>query len=1215
MKITQLWGKNLNSLKGEFNINFDELSQTGIFAITGHTGAGKTTILDAICVALYGKTPRLKEGIEISELMTQHTTDCYAKVEFQLKNKKYQSEWSLKRSRGKVDGKIQPPTMKLFDVSENRIIEERKQEAAKKIVNITGLEYGSFTKSILLAQGDFAAFLKADKNIRAELLEKMTGTEIYRLISEKVYQRAKKEEQNLSNLEIAKQSIKTLSEEEFVEIQNKKQTIQNDLQTINETLKQIESNKQWLQSVEKLEQTIIVNEDEINRIFGEIKKNEELFIKLKKAEISTPMKGEFESILNERKSLNRLKNEISNLHILIAELTKKDDNTSILKEDAEKKHKEFIRYKEHKESLIVDAEKKDTQIIEKQKVLSENTKSLKKLKIDLSAIVAQVKALSMEKTSIKEEIKKCIEYKEKNSIDENLIVDLPLISERLKELSKKYSDKNTKLNEINLIEKNIKNFENVLDAESKNLEQINKTLEIKYREKNNEDIKLKKLLSDKTIQEWEDNVSLCFQKKNNIEKAMELVIGIKKSIKKIETNEKDYKTTLSQLEEKKKQDNELSCRMKEEEEILNQLEEKRTLELLASKYKEDRNILREGSPCPLCGAISHPWAEKIIENLTDSQKALSTQKKKLDNLKKQLDSINKNIVELTSSENHLKTLLYEEKNNLLNVKTKLDEVLKQAVLTSDDENIIKQDYDKNNIELEGSQKIISDIKSVKNLIEALNTDISKIEKKKNELNLSIQDTRSKKENFSANLEKVKKEYELFILEAEHLEKNIYEQVSKYGEIFQKNQISLNLEKNLKKRKTEFENTANRLKTLDIKLTPIIQKLSGNKGNLKSSARAKAKIIKDLKESKFELEALKNERFVILGDENTVKLKNDLKSKQAELDLNIGKLLEESVKIKLDLNSNKQVLSQKQNDYKSIEENENNASRNFLEKLLKLGFKDETDFLNSFLSDEEMERIKKIEEDLKKRKSETETRLNDAKESLKEKMISPQTAEKLSDVLKQEKELKGKADEGNREIGAINETINNQIKLQSEIKSIESNILLQKKEFDKWRKLRDMIGSADGKKFRLFAQSLTFDYLIAISNDHMKKLSDRYFLRRKDGDNLDIEIIDIYQAEAARHVNTLSGGETFLVSLALALGLSGIVSNDARIDSFFLDEGFGSLDNETLETVLSALDSLNSTGKTIGIISHLDVLKERIPCQIEVKKMAGGMSNVIIRHSP
>jgi len=156
----------------------------------------------------------------------------------------------------------------------------------------------------------------------------------------------------------------------------------------------------------------------------------------------------------------------------------------------------------------------------------------------------------------------------------------------------------------------------------------------------------------------------------------------------------------------------------------------------------------------------------------------------------------------------------------------------------------------------------------------------------------------------------------------------------------------------------------------------------------------------------------------------------------------------------------------------------------------------------------------------------------------------------------------------------------------------------------WGYLNSLIGSSTGDRFRKFAQGLTLDNLVWLANQQLNRLHGRYLLQRKVSDALELEVVDTWQADAVRDTRTLSGGESFLVSLALALALSDLVSHKTRIDSLFLDEGFGTLDSETLDTALDALDALNATGKTIGVISHVEAMKERIPVQIKVKKING-----------
>ena len=156
----------------------------------------------------------------------------------------------------------------------------------------------------------------------------------------------------------------------------------------------------------------------------------------------------------------------------------------------------------------------------------------------------------------------------------------------------------------------------------------------------------------------------------------------------------------------------------------------------------------------------------------------------------------------------------------------------------------------------------------------------------------------------------------------------------------------------------------------------------------------------------------------------------------------------------------------------------------------------------------------------------------------------------------------------------------------------------------------MIGSADGKKYRNFAQGLTFEMMIGHANRQLQKMTDRYLLVRDDTQPLELNVVDSYQAGEIRSTKNLSGGESFIVSLSLALGLSHMASKNVRVDSLFLDEGFVTLDEEALDTALETLAGLQQDGKLIAVISHVPALKERISTEIQVVSQAGGKSVIL-----
>ena len=188
---------------------------------------------------------------------------------------------------------------------------------------------------------------------------------------------------------------------------------------------------------------------------------------------------------------------------------------------------------------------------------------------------------------------------------------------------------------------------------------------------------------------------------------------------------------------------------------------------------------------------------------------------------------------------------------------------------------------------------------------------------------------------------------------------------------------------------------------------------------------------------------------------------------------------------------------------------------------------------------------------------------------------------------------------------IDQDDKNQLKLASKAETLEK----LEAEVKKWSLLNKMIGDANGHKFSNFAQGITLQNLLAYANKRLQKLSDRYLLIKPE-DEGSLKVLDQYQGNSERSVTTLSGGETFLLSLALALGLSDMASKNVSLDSLFIDEGFGTLDQETLDIAMNTLERLQSESqKTVGVISHVEALKERITVQVRLQKDALGYSKI------
>ena len=234
MKIISLRFENINSLKGHWYINFEQspFDDNALFAITGPTGAGKTTLLDAICLALYHKTPRLSVSESENQLMTRHTSHCLAEVEFSVKGQGYRAFWSQRRAKNQTEGKLQPVKAELAQL-DGTIIADKISQVRQKIEQITGLDFGRFTKSMMLTQGQFAAFLNATTNERAGLLEELTGTDIYSQVSQQVFDQHKASADNLKRLKEKSDDIELLSDQLKTEYLSEQEKLKQQEQELN----------------------------------------------------------------------------------------------------------------------------------------------------------------------------------------------------------------------------------------------------------------------------------------------------------------------------------------------------------------------------------------------------------------------------------------------------------------------------------------------------------------------------------------------------------------------------------------------------------------------------------------------------------------------------------------------------------------------------------------------------------------------------------------------------------------------------------------------------------------------------------------------------------------------------------------------------------------------------------------------------------------------
>lgn len=361
----------------------------------------------------------------------------------------------------------------------------------------------------------------------------------------------------------------------------------------------------------------------------------------------------------------------------------------------------------------------------------------------------------------------------------------------------------------------------------------------------------------------------------------------------------------------------------------------------------------------------------------------------------------------------------------------------------------------------------------------------------------------------------------------------------------------------------------------------------------------------LEASRAAIEKRKTDRTTLFGDRDP-----DAVEQEAQTALDAAR--KETDAAKNQLNERKQALSLARQNFQSLEkriqetqQQLDEAEPSFAAAMAAAGFESEAAWLSSRLEDAEQSKLEARAAELKHR----HTRLA-ALEAEKSRQLQAERAQKHAETSPEEYEaLVDSCNEHLQRIGTFKSRIEQNRQAAELHRNKLGELEKQQIECNRWNLLHDLIGSADGKKFRNFAQGLTFELMVSHANQQLSKMSDRYLLVRDKRQPLDLNVIDNYQAGEERPVKNLSGGESFIVSLSLALGLSRMASKTIRVDSLFLDEGFGTLDEDALETALEALAELKQDGKLIGVISHVGALKERIGTQINVETTSGGRSRL------
>ncbi len=1080
MKILHIRFRNLNSLTGEWALDFTHPAYAGdgLFAITGPTGAGKTTLLDALCLALYGQTPRLgKISKGGNEIMSRRTGDCFAEVTFETPAGRFRCTWSQHRARKKPEGELQHPKHEIVNADTGAVLEAKIRDVADRIEAATGMNFDRFTRSMLLAQGNFAAFLKAEPDERAPILEQITGTEIYSDISIRVHERQRAERAKLDQLRAETSGVTVLDAEQEQSLRQSLEEAKQQEVARNTKTRETAQALTWLDTLDTLRKEL-ASLDEAALI----------------------LRQERDAFQPDREKLLRAHQAASldGLYAtLVATRRQQDDDTIALKAATE---------------ALPAREAAVTQHAEAHRRAEQNLLKVKDEANAVTPVWLKVRALDQQRTTLE----KAVADGEAACRAEN--GEIAKAHKQRTEARTRHTEAAKALDDVNAFLTDNARDEWLVGGLAGVEEQVGTLLARQGEIRRNEEARKRALGHLK-------------QAEQALTEARAQTARHRQAVEAAAHQRQQAQEALARL-----LDGRLLRELRTQHE--NRLREMALLAKIA-ELEDHRARLQDGAPCPLCGATEHPYA---AGNLPSP-----------DVTEQKVEALSRLIAQAEEQETAIKALevAEQEARNAFIEAEKREAAAGHAVQTAGK---AVTDGDEN--------------------LETLRTGCGELRR--------------------AVAERLQPWGLAFSVGNEDAPVDVTAEASSLLEALKTRrdrwQAQMRTQTALAKQLADIEADGTRL---DAVLETRNQALAGKRVHLEEVTR--------------ELATVRAARTQLYGEQNVddeERRLNEAIRNADEAEKTARKALEEvrqqghAAKTRVD--SLQQAIDQRTPVLRQQE-------ADFTAALTPLGFSGEADVLAARLPVAAREHLAAVAKQLDDRAVALNARRNELASRLQ-----TETARALTDAPREELARRLRDDEEalqeiRRTVAALTYQLDENAAALERIRDKQAALDAQTRECRRWDALHELIGSADGKKYRNFAQGLTFELMVGDANRQLQAMNDRYLLVRDRTRPLDLNVIDNYQAGEIRSTKNLSGGESFLVSLALALGLSRMSSRNVRVDSLFLDEGFGTLDEDALDTALETLAGLRQEGKLIGVISHVESLKERIATQIRITPLTGGRS--------
>ena len=1220
MRILRLHLQNVHALRNQWTIQFDQfpLYEAGLFAITGPTGGGKSSLLDAMIVALYGRVPRYGHNTP-TELMTRHTAETLIELDFAVQQGCFRARWNLRRARGQATGRVQPARHELQNLDTNQTLDLRSSDVPKEVEKLTGLNMERFLRSVILPQGDFAAFLRAKEKERGELLEELTGLHVYSELSELAFSCSRESREALEKLQQQLGTLPLLEEEALRTLRQRLDEYMQQRPKLQATEQRLQGELGWLRQLRESRATCSRLEQEIAAAQQALEAFAPQQQRLQRHHQLQPFQPQWQSQQKQAKQLEqqqfnqqRMREElgIKQQEVQQLELSVQQDQERL--QDQEKQYQQLIE--PIRLALEVDAQIQTQQVRwesrqQEQTRLEQTIHQQRQQLLQEDGWVQQAALRQQQRQQWLEEHDDCQQL-------ELALPELRSIWQQWQQKQQQWQQSQAALDRWEKQQaedlkqsSELQQLENDLAEEALPLEQRAQAL----REQE------ETLLEGRPLGDWQAtqrDAQRLFRLGEKLTELSQRFQDAQLERSKYEQQEQELQLKLGQLEEQHLHQEHLRQQTQE------RLHDKqRLLEQgrLIRDYEAARTQLQPNQPCPLCGSTEHPF---VISNEVPS---VEQEAELVEHLKQRCKEIEQELTNLQREQTQLKArseITHERSGQLQQetqkIQSAFDDVNSQipaeGVKLLTDLVGIQMLHLSWQEQFQAMEQKLSAVEKLDGMRRQLQEEQIVLQNKRAELKerqAGLNERQKLHQRQQADLEKQAKEEQQLVLQLQGSWQEQAQAVDSAEEALEPESLLASLQEKWQ----AFQKQQQAEDREGPELMQRRQRLERDQATLGQQEQQQQSLAEEQQQELTKLQLLQQQRLKILEHPDPKALEQEqLSQLQAcqEKQAASRRSFEEKNQA---LQQDQQRLQWMEEEYARGQQEHTQNQEELLFALQALGYASIAEAKMGCLDSIEAEELNQQDQQLNQCLSISRHDLGNEQmrcAALEQEARTTQTEEELQAQLEQ---LRQQQDELSQQLGGVQVQLEKDAELRQNQRTLTDQIEKQQQEHRRWASLSELIGSADGTKFSRFAQSLTLAHLVNLANRHLQKLSDRYQLQKRQGACVEMDIVDRYQADAVRSLESLSGGETFLVSLALALGLSDLARRNHPIDSLFIDEGFGTLDADTLDTALAALETLQAGGKTIGIISHVEALKERLTTQIQVRKNDSGNSTLAVIPKP